>query len=302
MNRLVLRELPNGEKKNVLPFHMSMKGLEKTVLCRDDEDYDIMVKYIALCARRKNVIIIIYAVVSNHCHAAVLAARHEDAHCFAQELKRMYSQWFSIKYNEQKVLQRVSVQAVLMENDWHVRNTLAYIPRNALDNGCRIQDYLWTGYRAMFSGIDNRGKRVSLMTRREKESILHTHDCLDKVNWMVDENGHLIPGSFCDNAYLEQVFNNDQVFFLKVIGQVNTAELEEKNVEAPSRMMPDAEFYKTVSDLALNWFGCELSNLPMEKRLRMLPYLWRSRKTTVNQLARVLGLDRDIVRKALSQK
>lgn len=302
MNRSVLRRLPNGEEKNVLPYHMSMKGLEKTVLCRDDEDYDIMVKYIALCARRKNAIIIIYAAVSNHCHAALLAAKQEDAYGFAQELKRMYSQWFRIKYNVPKVLQRVSVQAILLENDWHVRNTLAYIPRNALDNGCRIQDFPWTGYRAMFSGTKTIGRRVSLMTRREKESIMHTHDSLKDVKWLVDENGHLIPGSFCDTAYLEQAFNNDQAFFMKVIGQVNTAELEEKNIEAPSRMLPDAEFYRIVADLTHNWFSCDLTNLPLEKRLRLLPYLWRSRKTSVNQLARVLGLDREIVRKALFPK
>ena len=50
-----------------------MKGLESLILYRDDDDYDAMVKILCLCARRKNVIVIIYTVVSNHCHVAVLA-------------------------------------------------------------------------------------------------------------------------------------------------------------------------------------------------------------------------------------
>ena len=30
----------------VQPFHVCLKGLEQAILCRDDEDYDTMVKVI----------------------------------------------------------------------------------------------------------------------------------------------------------------------------------------------------------------------------------------------------------------
>ena len=61
-----------------------MEGMKTAVLCRDDDDYDALVKIICVCARRKNVIIVVYAVVSNHCHAAVLAASQEAADSFGQ--------------------------------------------------------------------------------------------------------------------------------------------------------------------------------------------------------------------------
>ena len=120
MKRFVTRVLPSGETKTVYPFHVCIKGAETAVHCRDDEDYDVYVKYIALCARRKNVLVIIYAVVSNHCHVAVLAARQTDADAFAQELKKMYSQWFRAKYHESKILHRVDAQAILLDNDWYL--------------------------------------------------------------------------------------------------------------------------------------------------------------------------------------
>ena len=88
MKRTVLRRLPDGSGAYVSPFHISMKGHEKLILFRDDEDYDAMVKILCVCAKRKNVIVIIYAVVSNHCHMAVLSKTQEDARKYGLEVKR----------------------------------------------------------------------------------------------------------------------------------------------------------------------------------------------------------------------
>ena len=95
-----------------------MEGLEKVILCRDDDDYDALIKMLCICAWRKNVIIVVYAVVSNHCHAAVLAANQADAHAFGQEVKRVYSMWFSQRYGESGRLQKVDVKAISLDTDW----------------------------------------------------------------------------------------------------------------------------------------------------------------------------------------
>lgn len=293
--------LPSGEFMNVQPFHVSMKGLETAIICRDNEDYDTLVKYIAICARRKNVIVIIYAVVSNHCHIAVLAVSQADADAFAQELKRAFGQWLQAKYNESGILRGTDVTAICLDNNWYVRNALAYIPRNALDNGFSVHKYPWSGYKAMFSGNESypESRKVSSLTKREITAIMHTRDKLDDVPWLLDRNNQLIPYSFCDHEYLEQVFNNDPAFWLKTIGALNSAEMEEVLVNAPCRMLPDTEFYKVVADIVDRWFHLGIADLTEEKKKRLLPYLWRSRKTTVNQLARVLGMDRDEIRNAL---
>ena len=46
MKRIVSRMLPDGTICNVQPFHVSMEGMEKAVLCRDAADYDAFVKII----------------------------------------------------------------------------------------------------------------------------------------------------------------------------------------------------------------------------------------------------------------
>lgn len=301
MNRVVQRMLPDGSIMYVYPFHVSLEGLESCILCRDDEDYDAMVKIIAVAARRKNVIIVIYTVVSNHCHIAVLAATQEEADEFGKEIKRVYSMWFSKKYSEHGVMKDVDVKALYLDSSWYTRNALAYIPRNALDNGCNVNEYEWSGYGAMFNKqkVYSGCRRVAQLSKREKRMVMHTGDDLSKVPWLIDARGHLIPGSICDRAYLEQVFENDQTYFIRTVGGQNSAELKQKLVDLPRKMLPDSEFNKNVNDISNRWFGSDTPQLTREKKTRLLPYVFRTSKTTVSQLARTFELTREEVEKIL---
>jgi len=303
MKRIVSRMLPDGTTRNVQPFHVSMEGMEKAVLCRDAADYDAFVKIICVSARRKNVIVIIYAVVSNHSHVGVLARSQREADEYGQEVKRVCSMWLSHRYKESGLMQGVDVKAIPLETEWHIRNALAYIPRNALDNGCNVNEYPWSGYRAMFRETNSQAgplRKVSEMTQRERRAILHTADPLDDVPWLVDEHGALVPGSFCDSDYLEQAFNHDQVYFIRTIGGLNSAEMKQNLIDAPRIMMNDTDFYKEVDAIALRWFKAGLSSLSLEQKIRLIPYLKRTRRTTVPQLARIFGLERDKIEAILS--
>lgn len=298
MKRVVHRKMPDGSFQNVQPFHVSMEGLEKTILCRCDNDYDAMVKILCVCARRKNVLIIVYAVVSNHCHVAVLAANQADADAFGQEVKRMYAMWFSRQYGEQKRLQKTDVKAICLDNDWYFRNALAYILRNALDNGCHVNDYRWSAYRAMFCDECAKGKgnrQVASLTKVERRKWMHTGDSLNDVAWRLDAGNSLVPASFCDREYLEQAFEHDQAFFLKTIGGQNASEMQWKLIEAPRKMLVDSDFYKSCNEISQRWFQTELADLSIERKTRLIPYLKRTMKTTVPQLARTMGLSRNQV-------
>lgn len=301
MNRIVQRALPDGSFALVYPFHISLEGMENCILCRDDEDYDAMVKIIAVASRRKNVIVIIYAVVSNHCHVAVLARTQEAADGFGEEIKRVYSMWFSRKYSERGTMQKLDVKAIFLDSNWYVRNALAYIPRNALDNGCNINEYQWSGYGAMFKTENSSGlRRVAELSKRAKRDVMHTGDDLSGVPWLLDTLDRLVPGSFCDHSYLEQVFENEQSFFLKTLGGQNSAELKQKLVEQPRKMLPDSDFYKNINEISFRWFQTDISALSLEKKIRLLPYVFRTSKTTVPQLARAFELSRQQVTAILS--
>ena len=307
MQRIVSRVLPDGSIRNVQPYHVCLEGLETAVLCRDEKDYDAFVKIIALAARRKNVLVVIYAVVSNHCHVAVLSGCQEDADAYGEELKRMVSMWTSNRYGIRKVLRRTDMKALLLDSDWYVRNSLAYVPRNALDNGCNVNDYPWSSYGAMFRKekpccpAEGKGPpwRVREMTRREVRALLHTGDDLSQVPWLLDAGMRLVPESFCDTEYLEQAFNHDQAYFIRTIGTLNAAEMREKLVDAYRPLRPDNDVLADAADTARHWFGLEMPALTRCQKMRLIPYFHRTRKTTVAQLARVFGMTREDVRAIL---
>ncbi len=304
MKRTVLREMPDGSVRYVQPYHVSMEGQETIVLCRDDEDYDAMVKIICVCARRKNVIVIIYAVVSNHSHVAILALCQEDADDFGEEIKRMYSMWFSRKYGRTGIMRKVDVKALLLDNDWYTRNALAYVPRNALDNGCNVSEYPWSGYKAMFSTAPYDGssaRKIADMTKIERRAVMQTGDNLTDVRWLADEEGRLIPKSICDFEYLEQAFEHDQAYFLKTIGGQNSAEMKHKLIEAPRHMLTDNEFLKIAEETTQRWFSSPIDQLSIDRKTRLIPYLFRTVKTTVPQLSRVFGLSREEVSRILGR-
>ena len=304
MRRIVSRVLPDGSTRYVQPFHVCLEGLEKAVLCRDDKDYDAFVKIICVAARRKNVIVVIYTVVSNHSHVTILARCQADADAYGEEVKRMASMWVSGRYGERKILRRTDMKAPCLDSDWYLRNTLAYVPRNALDNGCNVNDYPWSGYRAMFRGDVAPGfpgavRRVGDMTRRVQRDLFHTGENLSEVPWLVDSDGRLIPESFCDTDYLEQAFNYDQVYFIRTIGEVNVAEMRQRLVDVLRTMRTDGEVLKDATAEADRWFKTELSALSLLQKTRLIPYFNRTRKTTVKQLARVFGLSREDVQAIL---
>lgn len=299
----VARRLPDGRWAYVLPYHISFEGLEQNIICRDDKDCDLMVKTLAICARRKNVIIIIYAVVSNHAHVAVLARSFREALSYAEEVKRTYSMHFRRKYGEVKILRDADVNVQMLDTDWYLRNALAYIPRNAYDNGAEnIADYKWTGFRAFFrKEKDMRGlKPVDEMTGRQWRKVFHTGDNLTGAGWYINELNELEPFCFCDTEYLEQAFNGDEAFFYKSIGMVNVSEMTQKLVIAPRKMKTDSEFMKDLDSVSDRWFHTNTRSLSSDQQARLLPYIFRTTKTSVAQMSRALGIDRDTIRRLLN--
>ena len=302
-DRIAVRTLPDGSTCKLYPFHISMEGLENAILCRDDEDYDVYVKNIFVCARRKNVIVVMYVVVSNHGHMAILAKNLDDAISFGEEIKKIYSMYFSHKYGRQKILLKTDVNIQLLGDSWYVRNALAYIVRNAMDNLCMVEDYKWSGYRGVFRNgahLEN-CRRVSSLTRREKEALFHTHDNLSDVNWLINKLGELEPASCCDTRYLEDAFDNDHAFFLKIIGTQNMADMDYKLVSGPRSLLPDRELLEKAEDLSKSWFAKTIAEINHEKKIKLITFLYRTSHTTVAQLSRIFGLERATVERIVKR-
>lgn len=296
----VSRVLPDGSRKLVRPYHISMEGRESIIICRDDEDYDVMVKTIAVGCRRKNVIVVIYAVVSNHFHIAALAEDQASAYAAAAEIKRVYSMWLRGRYGIVCALDKADVQAIPIETNNHARNVLAYIPSNALDNKCNVNEYPWSGFRAMFCADIHSGcTPVASLSKRICQDVMHTNMSLKDVPWLLDPECHLVPRSFCDWQYLEQAFEHDPAYWMRTVGGVNSAQMREILIDGTRELKPDTEVRKTVDELCQKWFGTAIGDASLEQRGKLMYYFFRMKRTTVSQMARVFEMEQDRVRRML---
>lgn len=299
--RIVTRELPDGKKASVYPFHLSLEGLQSNLLCREEEDYDVIEKLMFVSAWTANVLVITHVVMSTHGHMAVLAPNIQQVKEMADTLKQRASMYIAQKYVEHNILLGTSADIQLLDSEWYVRNTLAYIPRNVIELGIRPEDYPWCSHRAMFADRSghNGVRAVAYLSRREKEALFHTHADLSRVPWQLDRNGHLIPDTCVDADYLESAFSNDQAFYMKTIGTVNCAEIEQKLITNMRVWRPDSDFLPTVNEVSGRWFNKKPFELSLEQKTRLLPYLYRCYRTSVSQLARCMRMDRADVKAIL---
>jgi hypothetical protein len=76
-------------------------------------------------------------------------------------------------------------------------------------------------------------------------------------------------------------------------------EMQQKLVDGPRRRQNDSEMYKTIDNISDQWFHCALADLSMDRKARLLPYIYRSYRTGIAQLSRCFGLGKAEVARML---
>lgn len=303
--RCPLVELSDGKIVRMYPFHISMEGMESRILCRNDEDYDVFIKTLVLSTHKKLSSVVVYCVVSNHAHYILLTHSYFTALEIANEVKRIYSMYLTNKYSEKKVLKGIDVNVILIDSDRYLRNAIAYDIRNALDNGANnVNEYEWSSFRSIFCNgkIQVPARYVNSLSKREKRYIMRSHQKMDDVMWQINPSNALEPASICDWKYVEGAFLNDHSFFMRSIGTVNSAEMKQKLIDNFKERKSDQEMIKCVDDISCIWYNNHLNSLPIEKKARLLPYIYRTYRTTPNQLARIFEISREKVFSLLNKK
>lgn len=296
-----MRMLPDGSVRKAKPFHISFEGMTTALLCKTEDDYGCFVKYIFICAQRNNLIVVVYTVVSNHAHILALSSDKDSCFRFCDDLKRIYGMYFTKKYREASPMAGNRALPLEITSDKYLRNVMAYILRNAEDNGGQISEYPWSSISAYFLGKDGYagGRKVCVMPTREAKMLFRTNMQLKHLPWQVDGNGDLIPASACDHRYLEDAFFYDEAFFLRLLGSVNVSEMQETLVVAPRVRLRDNEFLREAENLCQDWFHSRLADINREKKIRLIVHMDRTRRCGIPQLARIFRMEREEIARLL---
>lgn len=301
-NRTPVKTLPNGEASRTYPFHISTKGQEDRVVFRDEEDLRVGHNLMPICARRANVILFMDCEIPTHMHAGVLAKSYEDAREFGDSYKISYSKYFTRKYgNNAAVFRHVESLPSYLEDNRHLRNTICYIARNALDVGARVEEYPWSGYRSLFCGGKTGCLTVPVASLKvlEAREILKTGDDVRDTGWLINMDNAIEPVSYCDWRYAESAFSNDVKFFMKIMGLTDDNQMEQEMEYDRKYMKSTADLLVAIDARSQLRYGRELSRLTDAEKIPLIKIIYYSHRTTVAQLARCFGVKRDFVEKVL---
>ena len=290
--RIVLRQLPNGEFVYVFPFHICTKGQEDKVLFRNEEDLRVAYNYLVICSLEANVLIFVSCVLNTHIHCGILASSHEDAQKFLTLYKITISKYLRNKYGAANILKDVEGSAIPVEDDFHLRNVICYTLRNSLDAGIPVDKYKWSSFSALFH-IDDGNRptvKISDLGVRKIRNLLLTRKDLTHTGWKIFEDGLLDPSSFTDHRYCEDAFYCDLGFFYKVLGLTDDARMEQIMVNDPLDRHSVDEIIRVIEDNCQKRYSKSLSQLTMEQKVPVVRTVYHSFRTTPSQLARCFGI------------
>ena len=194
--------------------------IENAVMFRNDEDFTAGMNYVAIVAsRHSRVKVVAFILMSNHVHFVLIGTR-EDVDAFTLDFKVRYSLYFSRKYGVKGLLKRNEIDVREIETTPEAKEqAIAYVLMNCVAaNICfQANQYPWGTGNIYFNPSRPAGRVLGSMSGREKERLLHTNDNNLPSNWIVSDEGVILPQNYVDVEIVESCFRTPKRmgFFLQ---------------------------------------------------------------------------------------
>lgn len=273
-------------------YFLSTEHLENSLWFREDEDFKVGMNYVAIeVARKPNVSVLSFILMSNHVHF-VLKGTREDAIAFVEDFKMRYSKYYSRKYGITELLRRnrIDIREIPYQDE-AVEKAIAYVHMNAVvANICASPNqYPWGTGNTIFNPTPSGGTPVGKLSIREKRRLLRSYNPSIPGEWLIGNEGYILPRMYINVRGVEAIFRSAKRmnYFL------STSSKAKKRLEANENLpaFRDQSILTAIPDLCRSLFQKERFSdlLPNEQSefLRQLQFRFSS---DANQLARVCGL------------
>ena len=259
---------------------------------RDESDFRAGMNFVAIQAYRSKVTVLAFILMSNHLHF-VVEGRWEDVKAFIDGIKSRYSKYLNHKYGTSEFLRRnkVKIEAVSTLNEG-LEKAIAYTQMNCVAASIcsHPSQYPWGTGSLFFNAKKRSGKRLGSLSKRARIRLFHCCDVDLPADWLVSEEGYILPESYVDIKSVESVYRNPKRmnYFL-----TNSSKAKKKR-EASDENLPsfkDQVILAALPDLYRSLFQKrsfeELSPSEQIESLRHIRFRFSS---NVHQIARVTGL------------
>lgn len=278
--------------------------LEDRLWFLDEKDFAAGMNFVAIQAFRSKVIIVAFILMSNHLHI-VAYGRWEDIQVFVNGLKSQHSTYLHNKYGYREFLRRNNVDIrEINDGDESMERAIAYVQMNSVAaNICsHPTQYPWGTGTLFFSSIRRDGTRLGDLSRRARIRFLHSEHVDLPPDWLIGEDGYILPESYVNTKYVESLYRTPQRmnYFL------SSSSKARKRIVSPEDCLPafrDQTVAAALPDLLRSLFNCqrfdELSTDQQVETLRQIRFRFSA---DVNQVARVTGLAYETAAKLLDKE
>ena len=259
---------------------------------RDESDFRAGMNFVAIQAYRSKVTVLAFILMSNHLHF-VVEGRFEDVKAFINSIKSRYSKYLNHKYGTSEFLRRNKVKIELVSTlNEGLEKAIAYTQMNCVAASIcsHPSQYPWGTGPLFFNAKKRSGKRLGSLSKRARIRLFHCCDVDLPADWLVSEEGYILPESYVDIKSVESAYRNPKRmnYFL-----TNSSKAKKKR-EASDENLPsfkDQVILAALPDLYRSLFQKrsfeELSPSEQIESLRQIRFRFSS---NVHQIARVTGL------------
>ena len=266
--------------------------IEDAVMFRDDEDFTAGMNYVAIVAsRHPRVKVVAFILMSNHVHFVLIGAR-EDVEAFTLDFKVRYSLYFSRKYGVKGLLKRNKIDVREIETTPEAKEQIiAYVLMNCVAaNICfQANQYPWGTGNIYFNPSRPVGRVLGSMSGREKERLFHTNDNNLPSNWIVSDEGVILPQNYVDVEIVESCFRTPKRmgFFLQNSSKAKKRLETDENLPA----FTDQAIIGILPQLYRSLFRKNsFQELRPEEQTELMRQIRFRFSANIHQIARVCGL------------
>ena len=266
--------------------------LEEGLWFRDGSDFVAGMNFVAIQAFASKATVLAFILMSNHVHF-VLRGRYVDVKAFIDGLKSRQSKYLHNKYGTFEFLRRNKVRIDEVSSlDEGLEKAIAYSQMNSVAANICLHptQYPWGTGPLFFNPSKRTGTRMGDLTKRARIRLFHCCDVDLPADWLVGEEGYILPESYVDIPFVESLYRTPKrmnYFY------VNSSKAKRK-IESSVDNLPafkDQVILAALPDLFRSLFQKqrfeELSPSEKTESLRQIRFRFCS---NVHQIARVTGL------------
>lgn len=240
---------------NLPLWHICIQGLNNIDIVRDNKDRYMFLKKMAVAfyARERPGNIVAYCLLDNHFHIMALGNKDSCKDAY-EELKKTYSQYYSQRYGQTKLLKHIPDAQNLCDNRDYQKDAIGYTLGNCVKHRLTTNAfaYRWSSLRLYFDqehmGEADMGDPIPV-SPNQMSLALHTKKEVPS-QWKINREGNLLMSSVLNLTYVERMFGT-----MNSLSYYAHRRRENKDLEINKNQYNDQNVRKLILEIAEKTYG-----------------------------------------------